>query len=484
MPAVDVSKKEQDGGDGEMMQMFQQFMEFYKSNKGKASGGAEQQAQAAAGMGGGMGMGMMNPMAAQMMNPMMMGMMNPMMQQQMQNMQSMQQQQMMQQGMSPQQQQQQMMQQGMNRQNQMNQMARMNQMMMGGGSGGCGMEGQMMAGCGKGGCKGGLAPGQGTKRKAPMMAMEDQQPHPGCFGGDGGGCFGDFGGGCGGGGKGGWSGDFGGGGKGFGGKGFGGKGGGGKDGGKHQGMEMGVFLGVIKSFVEKTGYGFIECAEMGGDVFLSAVEKRGYQVGQTVRFTAVQQRDGRPQAKDLRSGLKDDEWVCPRLIPAKRPRRAPREIGPHLGDFTGRIKSFSDKSGYGFIECPEVAALGYQDVFLHADDKCGYKIGEIVTFAAHLTLDGKPEAKNLLSEDDTDLGEFIGIIKSFVEKSGYGFIECPDVSAQGYADVFMHSEQKKDFNVGDVVRFHAIVRGDGKPQARNLQAGPENPEEWAQEAEE
>merc|ERR1719188_1912555 len=64
--------------------------------------------------------------------------------------------------------------------------------------------------------------------------------------------------------------------------------------------------------------------------------------------------------------------------------------GGELGEFTGRIKSFSDKNGYGFIESEEVQALGHADVFLHGSMKKEHEKGATVTFTCVINKDGKP----------------------------------------------------------------------------------------------
>eukprot|EP00929_Paragymnodinium_shiwhaense_P116893 TRINITY_DN868_c0_g3_i1.p2 TRINITY_DN868_c0_g3~~TRINITY_DN868_c0_g3_i1.p2 ORF type:complete len:163 (-),score=74.22 TRINITY_DN868_c0_g3_i1:157-645(-) len=73
------------------------------------------------------------------------------------------------------------------------------------------------------------------------------------------------------------------------------------------------------------------------------------------------------------------------------------ESGGVLGQYVGTIKSFSFKGGYGFIECPEITAMGYQDVFLHGDMKKAYKPGQKVKFTCFLTGGGQPQAKDLQS---------------------------------------------------------------------------------------
>merc|ERR1719498_2233495 len=58
--------------------------------------------------------------------------------------------------------------------------------------------------------------------------------------------------------------------------------------------------------------------------------------------------------------------------------------GGELGDYTGTIKSFSNKNGYGFIDCADLKAMGYQDVWMHGDIKQYLEIGQNVTFTAFL----------------------------------------------------------------------------------------------------
>lgn len=73
------------------------------------------------------------------------------------------------------------------------------------------------------------------------------------------------------------------------------------------------------------------------------------------------------------------------------------ESGGVLGEYTGTIKSFSERTFYGFIECPEIKSSGYQDVFLYGDQKKGYRVGHTVKFTAVLNKEGNPVAKDLKS---------------------------------------------------------------------------------------
>jgi len=66
---------------------------------------------------------------------------------------------------------------------------------------------------------------------------------------------------------------------------------------------------------------------------------------------------------------------------------------------------------------------------------------------------------------------FVGSIKSFSEKGGYGFITCEEVCSffEGVSEVFLHRAQFAGFSVGDEVDFAVSINKDGKPQAQDLQ---------------
>merc|ERR1712217_825342 len=74
------------------------------------------------------------------------------------------------------------------------------------------------------------------------------------------------------------------------------------------GGELGEMTGTIKSYGDRKGYGFITSddaiAQGHGDVFLHGAETKGYKPGQSVKFTCVLTKEGKPVAIDLKSGLK------------------------------------------------------------------------------------------------------------------------------------------------------------------------------------
>merc|ERR1712232_1452529 len=63
------------------------------------------------------------------------------------------------------------------------------------------------------------------------------------------------------------------------------------------------------------------------------------------------------------------------------------------------------------------------------------------------------------------LGTYVGSIKNFNEKSGYGFITCQEIVDQGYKDVFLHHAQIGDFRAGEEVQFTAFLNKKGQVQA-------------------
>ncbi len=75
-------------------------------------------------------------------------------------------------------------------------------------------------------------------------------------------------------------------------------------------------------------------------------------MGHGVKFPAYLTSQGKPQAKDLLSGLKGN-------LKGEYANKGGRDdAGGELGQFVGTIKSFNDMSGYGFIDCPEIKEMG------------------------------------------------------------------------------------------------------------------------------
>jgi len=170
----------------------------------------------------------------------------------------------------------------------------------------------------------------------------------------------------------------------------------------------------------------------------------------------------------------------------------------------GYIKQLDAAKGFGFIVCEELKEVFQCDAFLHIKQANDLTAGEYVSFAVMLNKDNKPQAYDVMRDDpwgkgkgswgkgadagkgaddafgkggdgkgkgkgvQEELGQFEGTIKSFNDKNGYGFIECPDLKALGYMkDVFLHQKALGGFQVGSQVLMN-IYTHNGQPQAKDL----------------
>eukprot|EP00812_Abedinium_dasypus_P004147 NODE_1515_length_1121_cov_266.260788.p1 GENE.NODE_1515_length_1121_cov_266.260788~~NODE_1515_length_1121_cov_266.260788.p1 ORF type:complete len:303 (+),score=100.03 NODE_1515_length_1121_cov_266.260788:3-911(+) len=219
----------------------------------------------------------------------------------------------------------------------------------------------------------------------------------------------------------------------------------------------------------------------------------------------------------------------PELAPAVIAAAVPTLTYPPAAVLTKRrsrgfIKSFSHKSGFGFIECAELHRIFGHDVFLHQNQLGSFSCNSAVSFAVALNKDGKPQAYDLLplvpmgwappngavkrplaqpsqpigiramalrpklgagggcggcdsawvpssghADEQTELGSYVGTIKSFSIRNGYGFIECDTLKEEGHPnDVFLHHTQKAGLDVGNVVAFTAYLNKAGQPQAKDI----------------
>ena len=186
----------------------------------------------------------------------------------------------------------------------------------------------------------------------------------------------------------------GGGGRGFGGGGFGGGGGGG--GGGRGGMPaqvVGQAKGTVKFFNSSKGFGFVQRADGGEDVFvhISAVERAGLEglaEGQELEFTLVD-RGGKISASDLQ--------ISGDPIPVEKREAAPqRQLTGEKA--TGTVKFFNSMKGFGFITRDD----GQPDAFVHISaversGLSGLNEGDRVEFDIEVDRRGKYSAVNLVA---------------------------------------------------------------------------------------
>jgi len=229
--------------------------------------------------------------------------------------------------------------------------------------------------------------------------------------------------------------------------------------------------GTIKSFVRDKNYGFIHSPllqEMFGcDVWLHGSQYHGQEVGSVTTFSVFLNKEHKPQAFDL--------------VPPKDSVRGWRD-SPAIADWTpsnqGMKSVFSSSN-----QAPQDMQQGMDAMMnvMQSMMQGGTPPEQPVTrmqgpsggIRGVVPWDRAP-APAPVNNPDAELGSFMGTVKSFVSKSNYGFIECPDLRAAGYAnDVWVHGDQMKDFKEpGTQVSFVAFLNPKGQPQAKALQLAP------------
>jgi len=249
--------------------------------------------------------------------------------------------------------------------------------------------------------------------------------------------------------------------------------------------------GVVKSWNGMKGFGFITSDGFGGDVMFSkkdlAEDLREVQgkflQGKAVAFDAAEGVDGRMKATAVQLVMVEGQAVA------------------------GMIKSYSEKNGYGFINS---TAMGGEDLRFQNRDipqaAMGANIiGQLVTFQVKTRPDGKMMACQLQFQSGQtaqrfsqlgfpdgmahnpspkgfgkggmmqggcgggDGGMKTGMVKTFSEKNGYGFITSPGQPSDikfGQADLAGGTVTS-----GTQVSFSVAYLPDGRIQAKNVQVG-------------
>ncbi|CAK8987428.1 unnamed protein product [Durusdinium trenchii] len=242
--------------------------------------------------------------------------------------------------------------------------------------------------------------------------------------------------------------------------------------------------GVIKTFYEQKGYGFITCEELqkvfGNDVFLVGQQFNGFQVGQQVTFAVALNKDNKPQAYDLRHHT--GAQVPSNAYVAKGAAKGTQQ-GMHQGaNQKGQWQSQAQSSTWGGQEekWKKEETWNSQDKWQNnQQDKWG---GQDKSWNAQAswpaqsqqwTQPAKRKDFGFQVDPEKVIGDYQGYIKSFNPSNGYGFIVCEALKVEGYTnDVFLHSAQFTEggFMVGAEVEFTAFINGKNQPQAIELRA--------------
>jgi len=227
--------------------------------------------------------------------------------------------------------------------------------------------------------------------------------------------------------------------------------------------------GTIKTFNEANGYGFIDCGEVkaafNNDVFLHYRQLGGFNVGDEVTFTIMVNKERKPQAFDLgpsanafggKGAAKGAPMGGPAALAAaqRATKWGPPSAGQMGAEMSGNFPS------QWFDPSAQTGKGKGKTVFADSMGKGGG--GKAAGKVAWSPPEGSMEMEGV-----TD-SRHDGIIKSFNEAKGFGFVACDLIQQQFGSDVFLHHNQFFGFEVGQAVSFGVLLNKDGKPQAKEL----------------
>jgi len=159
-------------------------------------------------------------------------------------------------------------------------------------------------------------------------------------------------------------------------------------------------IGILKSFNHRNGFGFIQCKETFDlykqDIFLHKNNvPPNIEIGQWVEFVAIVSVKGQPQASNVTWLERKSELSGSHELRESQLRR--EMISNKV--YTGTLKSFNTRSGYGFAACPELFEITQRDVYIHKVELPTdgvWRVGQELEFEVTQNLNGQPQAKNVV----------------------------------------------------------------------------------------
>jgi len=173
---------------------------------------------------------------------------------------------------------------------------------------------------------------------------------------------------------------------------------------EESGWWLPFYIGRLKSFNARTGYGFLECEQTfqiyRTDVYVHRNQMLvPWNIGQHVEFAVAQNSRGQPQASDV-------NWLP---VSAMHPKAKP---APGAGGFAGAapnverpdrrylgtLKSYSAVQGYGFISSDDILEKHSCDVYLDRGQLPAsgeWRPGQMVEFACAYNHRGQPQARSV-----------------------------------------------------------------------------------------
>jgi len=287
----------------------------------------------------------------------------------------------------------------------------------------------------------------------------------------------------------------------------------------------GVFYGTVKKIIpaeppNKPAHGFVACAEtseqFGRDVFLHSKLAERLQVGQKVLFGVSMNDKGMPQAVDVTledgadvmsgdvvqqagKGCGKGGWSFPtgqRFFDLLMPEFAPAiqtgkgqsvaaalwEAAQLMGvdnDLRMQLMAKSAPQEKGYYEPKGWGKGGWDDPWDSKGCSYGKKGGgkhknHSAPYGGSGGLDGgagEGGSGKGRSGGGTPQsgGPYDGVVKSIKSSDpAHGFVTCEDTQQIYGRDVFLHSQQVSELEVGSRVQFEVMLNARGMPQAHNL----------------
>jgi len=225
------------------------------------------------------------------------------------------------------------------------------------------------------------------------------------------------------------------------------------------------YVGRLKSFNNRTGYGFIECAQSyknyGADVFIHKNSMMNpWHIGQPVEFAVICNGRGKPQATDV-------SWL-PRL-PKSSTVTPPAPPGAFGVAVAGNKESPALSGGEDGSSAVSNAAGAPQasNRTAAAEAAMGPDAAAGGTQAQATSTASQPFSRNVgVSTEPLRLGT----LKSFSPAQGYGFIACDEVFSNYQRDVYFDKSQlpRNNWHFGQTLEFVVIHNARGHPQARQI----------------
>lgn len=158
------------------------------------------------------------------------------------------------------------------------------------------------------------------------------------------------------------------------------------------------YVGTLKSFNVRSGYGFLECKETyeiyKSDVYIHKnMVPVPWHIGQMVEFIVHPNKHGQPQAQDCL-------WFPKSASSASKKSAGVAQDTPEtrVPRYFGTLKSYSSSQGYGFIASDEMLEKHACDVYLDRGQlpKSGQvRLGQAVEFEVGHSKKGQPQARHV-----------------------------------------------------------------------------------------